>query len=396
MDVTKGLGKSFPKSELVLGLIGTIANRKWQIIGRSYYEGTVSEYDDEDNCFYSEPWSFVSWNLISSDGEFASLDQDTEGYTFCTELKKEPFSKISDRSVRISNKDYLVSENGSYKLVAIEGEFSWVPSLGEICEDINFERSGANHVIEYRKLPNASEYKEIEFFKSSAMTRSQVLTAFGKTHILEQEQQHLSEVKWWSTIYFIAAVCLLILTALTFSSGKRIVSETFNVYEVPPDGKRFGPYDLSSSGRIHQISLTVNNIPKDSWIGGGVTLLDADEAPLRTEEKEFWRETGYDDEGSWDESDRELTKIFRLTEPGQYFLEVEFDPESSVKNATVNLSIHQDVWATRYVFFASLLMFGFGFILLKYRTSNPIYLIVGLAALVFVIFKFAKEHSDDD
>lgn len=392
---TEVVGEKFPESHLEIGKIGELFQKKWQIIGRTLYEGSISERDDEDGQFYAESWSYVSWSLISTEGDIAYITEDSEGFTFSESVQLKPYKKISERELAFDGHSCAINETGDMKLMALQGEFSWVPSLFERIEYIEFWGNGKQRSVETRKLPNSDEVKEIECFTNESISRETVLSAFGMKHILDEEEERAQEVSQWSNFYFIAAAVLLVFSLLSFGLGSEAFRTSFAASEVPTEGKIVGPFTLSSVNRVHEINVNVTGIPKNTWSGVGVTLLDSDQLPLSADDLDFWHETGSDDEGYWEESDENFSKIFRLSEAGEYFAEVEVDPTSTATGAVIQIAVSQRVVATRYLLFGTFLLFALGCSLRYYKSANPFFILLGIIMLIYFIIRNAKAAEDD-
>lgn len=393
LECTEIDGESFPGSDLEIGLIGELFGKKWQIIGRMLYRGEVSEWDSEDSQFYKESWSYVDWALVSVHGDYAYISEDTEGYTFSLPSPVKTFDRTSDRTMRYDGVERLISEFGLMKLRALQGEFSWVPSLNETTEYVTFSCGPlAELTCEARKLPGAQEVKEFEAFENTSVRREKILEAFGKIEVLEDESAAEQEVNQWCKIYFIGALILLLTSIFGYFAGSRVYHSTYRIAEVPPEGMVVGPLPLYSVGRVHEIKMKVTGMPKNTWVAAGVTLLDQDQSPLRSDEKEFWHETGNDD-GYWDESDQDFSKLFRLTEAGDYYAEIEVDPTSTARDAVVELSVYKNVIAARFLLIGALLLGAYGASLKYYESANPFFIFVGLVTIILIIL---KRVDDDD
>ena len=137
-------------SSLALGQRGIIEGTPVEVIGRVGYRAEIMEYDSEDKTYESGFWDWEEWNLLTASGVTWFLSVDYEGYTlsrpFTPAVPTVPFDysdeiNLDDVSGGDSGHDGLIPkflqrssrihEWGKARIVATEGELSWVPNPAE-------------------------------------------------------------------------------------------------------------------------------------------------------------------------------------------------------------------------------------------------------------------------
>jgi len=58
-------------------------------------------------------------------------------------------------------------------------------------------------------------------------------------------------------------------------------------------------------------------------------------------------EEGRDEDGYWHENDLEESSVFKVDEPGEYYIEVTLD-EATVQSLPVTVTVEEGVWLSRY------------------------------------------------
>jgi hypothetical protein len=136
---------------------------------------------------------------------------------------------------------------------------------------------------------------------------------------------------------FIFFGLLSLLTALIFSSEREQVFNSLlspsPILEKKADpaeaGEKFparnyaliGPFDVKKPDQV--LKVTVDTIlPQDAWSFVEGEVLDAEKDFLFSFGKELWHETGYDEDGRWDETDNGYEMKLAIPQVGRYYLNI--------------------------------------------------------------------------
>jgi hypothetical protein len=203
------------------------------------------------------------------------------------------------------------------------------------------------------------------------------------------------ELRKLSLIPFGVAAILAIFLLGSLAGGHKIFSTTLTRSALDDMGEIVGPFTLNSVGRVHQISVSTS-IADNTALWVGLELLDNEESPINIVEGDFWRESGYDSDGHWSESDTAASSYFRLSKRGEYSLRVfaEVEPGKELENqaAPINVSVYENVNLSRYFLAGLLLSLGFGVSLRYFRSANPFYIVIG----VFMIAVWVVQNIGDN
>lgn len=388
-----------PLGFLKLGLTGTIEGNVYQIIGRIRYRSTLREWDPEDSCYTVGDWTSDEWSLVGESGDMIFIYEDQDGYELC-ESFVPPLPGIPEEGDDFfslhAGERYRIQEYGNASAVFFEGEFSWQPALGDRVLTAEYGRSGATYSVE-RRLNEAGETEEVEFFESKPISRLTLAETFGireEIERLKREESRLREAKRMGKFFLVAAGILLFLSLAVGASGKRVFQETIPLSALNDDeGYLTQPFPLNKVGQVHNLQLKVD-IPDNSEAWAAVELLEDDESPVNEFEGDFWRESGVDDEGSWSESDTVSNNYFRLEEPGQYQIRIIGSPGQTSGN--VSVSVLEGITLSRFFLLAGFVSLLYGVGILWRKSLNPFLVAAGIILAFFFLVQKIREASDDD
>ena len=388
-----------PASFIKLGLIGTFNGKKYQVIGRICYNCRIREWDPEDSAYYNEVWKFDQWVLVSEDKKYKYLCEDIEGYTieesFVPTNPRMPAPTDTHLTLDKDHRPQRILEFGNAEIAHFEGEFTWVPKLGEVTESAEYQLGIVTYSVEWRRKPDSEEIEEVEFFQSTSIDRIELARAFDLREIIEEEERKKElerHYRKWSAAFFgAAAVCCVLFLYSCAHDGKKIADMQVNFQDIPEQGLTHKPIELKREGSVHLLKLTTK-IQDNSWAWGGVELLDKSQQVVNAFERDFWRESGRDSDGAWSESDLKQTSYFRLDNPGTYYPRF-FVDKGSASSGSLRLQIYEGVILSRYYFFACFLSLGLGYSIRRFKTLNPLYAVIGVVILGYLVLEMLP---DDD
>ncbi len=410
LDLTKAVGQKCdtmnfganpPLSFLRLGLEGTIFGKRVQIIGRIRYRCTMKEWDEEDNCYTRGTWVYDEWQLVTEDKGYIFIEEDSEGYRlfqkFTPNLSQMPEEEAEFIALEQSVGRLRVMERGTASVNFFEGEFTWVPKSGDSSRYVDIGTDNPLYAIEWRLERGSSDkVEEVEFYRGRTSNRIELLECFGQKAELEKavaERRSDLEYKVWGWSYFALSLFLLVMAWNTRGDGTRIFEKSISLNEIPAEGRLVGPIELKQVNTVYNLNL-VSSIPTNSAAWGAVELLDSDYASINAVEGDFWSETGYDDEGSWAESDLSSNYYFRLEKPGTYYARF-FVEKETASTGTLSLRVYEGVLLSRYFLVGGLFALGMAVAIGRFKKLNPLFAAVGLVVLGYLILTKLSELSDD-
>ena len=129
-----------------------------------------------------------------------------------------------------------------------------------------------------------------------------------------------------------------IFCAVCFFTYFTIESETVAKRSYSLDeGSTYGPIVVKKGQpKICKIRSSMRGDNQNIYFSGEV--LDEDKETLYEFGKDLWHEDGYDSEGYWSESDRDMETRLAFTEPGTYYIQFHTD-ENRMGNISLEISV---------------------------------------------------------
>ncbi len=353
------------ESNFTIGDFFQYNNQRWQAIGVQLFSGRVREYDSEDG-WETNFSRYTTWWMLNETRELAWLvDDGSDRYwseKFIPEKPAVPDSK---------DKNY---EHGIWKLEFAAGEFSYQPKLGEAHQSAESPRlrkmpitPGGKSVGFYTgvesRLDKNDKVKEIEFIRSREIPDSEMFTALGK-------DLELTDIKRWrnSIRALIVSLPLLLAVAFYLNRGGEAVTQSVDLNTASTD-VQMQSIEVKEAGTMMQLTAAVNAINNNSWLGINFALQNSEGEPQYDKYLEFWRESGRDSDGAWQESKRSIKWHVRIDEPGTYQTVVSFEPASTTTKTQLRLESEPN------------------------RTSSTPFLFGGVAGFLFMMLFRSKLSS---
>jgi len=179
VTVEKGDPEKFkPNSFLKLGLIGIFDGIPYKIIGRTCWRNDYKEYDAEDYQYYDETWRFDEWILLSDEGKYMTIIEDSEGYSISeTVFPIYPNIKTHNNIRNFETEAFeRANEFGKSTIEYFEGESTYLINPGDYSFFTQYEKDNNTFIAEWREKDG--KIFEIEFFKEQPISKSRLLEAF--------------------------------------------------------------------------------------------------------------------------------------------------------------------------------------------------------------------------
>ena len=312
------------ESNFTVGDFFEIDGQRWQSIGVQLFSGRVREYGEDG---WEKNFSrYTSWWMLNERRELAWLvDDGKKRYWADKYIPEKPMTPES------SDKKY---EHGVWKLEFAAGEFSYQPVPGEKLKTAEKARrvsmpvrpGGKSHSyytsVETRLDAN-DKPKEIEFTRSRIISNEDMLAGLGKS------TESIDLKRWKHSIFgLIAALPLLVGLSLYFNKGGEEIVKSVELNSQSTD-VQLQPLKVDSAGTMIEMAARINKIEVNTWIGVDLLLENSDGEVIYDKYLEFWRESGFDSDGRWEESLSSISWHLRVDEPDTYQAVVSVDPAST-------------------------------------------------------------------
>ena len=142
--------------------------------------------------------------------------------------------------------------------------------------------------------------------------------------MLIRPQQKLRDKFFYNNIIFIVIVfcitCFITSIMLQHEGTKKQVVS--NVKE----GQIFGPIKVTNKPKLYKVTVTFQGDNSSSYVSGEV--LDKNKDTLYEFSKDLWHESGYDSDGYWSESERNMVTYLTFSEKGTYYIQFNTDEKN--------------------------------------------------------------------
>lgn len=142
---------------------------------------------------------------------------------------------------------------------------------------------------------------------------------------------------------FVFAALALVMFAVSSGSGALLTRQTLNLNTAQREARL--PLNLEANGRPLQVRLQLQGgLPTGSYASVEVSVSAPNEVETFLFEKDFYHETGYDEDGYWSESNYSGEAAFTVEQSGPHEIELTFsDSSPTVLSIVVTVSVYRDV-----------------------------------------------------
>lgn len=134
-------------------------------------------------------------------------------------------------------------------------------------------------------------------------------------------QRKLKNRIFYNNLCLLVSVFCIIcfITSMFFQNSIKHQKTFYNVKE----NAIYGPIKISNTKSVYRIIATFTGMDSDTYISGEV--LNEDKDTVYEFGKDLWHEQGYDSDGHWSESDRNMTTDLTFSEKGTYYIQFSSD-----------------------------------------------------------------------
>jgi ribosomal protein S27E len=359
------------KSALKIGMEGSLGGTRVQIIGRAIYNASIREWDSEDKTYENGSWRWTEWSLLTAAAEVWYLCIDDEGYSLSTSFTPQEPCVPGDISDKLNftggpfmGGGHRIEEWGEARIIAAEGEFSWIPSRSETIQYAEYSDDDRRYGVEWRRGTGASAASEAEFYQAAPIGYPELLRAFSLSDLLSEWEQvgaYRAQLLRWAVPFLLIGAIFISAGMVSEASGRTVYQTQIpSLSALPDEGVLRGPFRLSQAASVHQIRFAAS-IPDNSEIWTGVELLDENQDAINASDGDLWRESGYDEGEYWSESDLTRRMTFYLRKPGSYYVRVfgEADPLKPA-DGSLAIEVREGATAARPYFISGIIMLVVG------------------------------------
>ncbi len=326
-----GAGRQLPPppAPIRLGQVLKLAEGTFFVLGRVLYEGR----DDED------VWQWTEWLLGANDGRLLWLSYyQSEGFVLFRKLRLR--QALSARSIPIAaDRSAPINERYSARILGAEGELTFRAQVGDRLTMIEGAAGGKKYSVQQTSA-------EIEAYEGTPISVKAIAEALGDAVWLQHIDASNARAEMLSAIAlfaFVFAALALVMFAVSSGSGALLTRQTLNLSTAQREARL--PLNLEANGRPLQVRLQLQGgLPTGSYASVEVSVSAPNEVETFLFEKDFYHETGYDEDGYWSESDYYGEAAFTVEQSGPHEIELTFsDSSPTVSSIVVTVSVYRDV-----------------------------------------------------
>lgn len=128
-------------------------------------------------------------------------------------------------------------------------------------------------------------------------------------------RQKLRDKLFYNNLCLIVAIFSIICLFTSMTISRPIQTKLITNVE----GVTIGPIKITDKPKIYRVDAHFIGNESSKYLSGEV--LDEEQDTLYEFGKDFWHESGYDSEGYWSESDRDLHAYLTFSEKGTYYIQ---------------------------------------------------------------------------
>ncbi len=344
------------------GMEGRFKGRTHLVLGWTRYEGR----DDED------AWWWDEWQLVDDAGRVLYLSYDPEeGFTLQTPVRPlRPFA-FTDAAIETPAGRARVIERSEARITALRGELTWRPRLDApigVMEALG--KDGTHYSAEWTGGADGRAGDgagEVELSGGSRMAAADVWRAFGRDDLAgsaDVAAARAGDARWTSRVCFAAAVVLAVVAVGAGCAGDTLLEERVELARTTLDGEPtpVGTFVVADASRPHAVRLRVDFSGSADWAAVDVYVTAPDgEENLVLSADDLWTEGG--------ERSEDASRVFRPRVAGPHAVAVAMDDSNLSARLPVTVRVESGVWATRYLWIASLLLAVAAIVFASRRTA---------------------------
>ncbi|NDJ85900.1 MAG: DUF4178 domain-containing protein [Chloroflexi bacterium] len=309
------------------------------LMGVSYIVLGRVDYEGWDSANSSDRWRWTEWLLGAEDGRMLWLSYDDEaGFVLFRKIRiRAPFNPQTSAHLPIDNqRSAIVKERYPARILGAKGELTWQAKAGDQLNMVEGAGMGKRYSLQVAE-------SELELYEGVPVEETAIAAALGDDGWLERTKNRKARkaiMRFAGIAAFIFALIGLCLGAAFYGySGDKITSETVRLNVENPRASI--PIDLDNANRPTMVKLKLNgSLPANTWAEIDVSVRDPDEVETYVFTSEFWRETGTDSDGPWDESDYSGSGRFIPDAQGQHEVLVDLSAiNEDIQNNTISVEV---------------------------------------------------------
>ena len=328
---------------IALGDRARIQNVEYVVLGRVEYKG----WDQNDK---SDTWRWTEWLLGAEDGRMFWLAYDDEAGFVLFQKRRiyHPFNPFSSSQITVDKagkKHAVVKERYPAQIEGAEGELTWKAQTGDQQYTLDIKGNGRSYSL-------ALANDEIEFYEGISLKEEEIAQAFNNKKWLNQSRRTRDRrfVLGFAGIGSITfALLALVLAVILGQSGKKVTTENVTLSASNPTVTI--PLEVKSTRPVRINMKMLSVLPTNTYAEVDVTVTDPTGEEYDVFSKEFWHETGTDEDGTWNEADYNDAGTFIPLQKGDHQITLAFgENNANLNDMPLEVAVYRDHFVTGWLY----------------------------------------------
>ncbi|MEM9722521.1 MAG: hypothetical protein AAGA10_24850 [Bacteroidota bacterium] len=344
-----------PFSFIKLGQKASFQGIDYQVIARTRWRMDYMEYwSDEDGSGYSkEIWVYDEWLLLSEYYTYFYLVEDRSGFSVVEEIVPEtPMLRPKDKRMKFykGQNKHRIQEYGKANVIFFEGESNYQINKGDEIQFSMYKSRGIEYLAEWRLDPTKKYTKEIEFFKETPISKARLLEAFAANPSVLDVKKRFEHWGFVKKLGIWATALMGVLLLYATISGAEIFQQSIPIAQTLDREVLSLPVEVPDAG-LYRLKLGASGLSNEQEVYVFAYILDKDSTAINVVDTDFYYYTGVDDEGRWTEKDVGSSEVFRIENPGTYYIQLYTNQDRISQQGTITVSLLKGIWLKRYFIF---------------------------------------------
>ena len=365
--VLDSIGKrNHPSSPVQIGMVFKHEGVDFTVIGTL---GIIERYG-------GQTWRWVEHQIFSPTHGYLWLNIENGNMTFTRKIRDydmrhwlspSTVERAETPPVRFyQGQKYRYYDSGVTQIDFMEGEFNWIPKLGEKKKVVNLlgddamlglVKSETEREVEVSKLLDREETAKQMGFDASALGQPE-------RHPLTPYQPIPNEKFVRRTFFWTAFVALIMGFVFAVSSGRTVLDSPTIMLSQLPESYEF---EITNTGQLAEVRFETNL--QNSWGAFSAEIIGPNGEPLVAGARSVSYFSGRSGGESWSEGSRNASFRFRPQEAGTHSVRFErMNAGTAPDSAQINLRISQGTPTGTWLYVLAVLC-GIGWLVVRARSA---------------------------
>lgn len=359
---------SLSKIPLKVGMLATLENVSYEIVGRSRWKMFYKEYYKEENSsgYSTEHWIYDEWLLKDYSDNYVYLVEDIEGFKLSEKIDPELKPILEKRDNTFTefyhrHKQSRVIEYGESEITYLEGAVEDDAEIGQIKDFFTYFSVGDNAYFSL-EMYHGDLSEDREYYKDKKISRKTILEAFANYPEIKAIKEEADTLRLGTMLSFFAFVATLVMFIMSFYTKKLIYEHTIPLDSLSNStAYRTPAWEIKELNQLYYVELKMKFTALTTFNSLHEVSVDADvyeekEGIVNTLLGDFYHETGRDSDGAWTETSTISSLYVRGEKAGKFYAEMYGERMPVEIEGDITLSV-RTYWFAWYYTLTAMIIF---------------------------------------